>query len=93
MSDTITLFPKKHRSKPKDGLLRTEIVVGIHKVTFETDFLQNTGLNIFWIPGRDPESRLIPRYKKIFDKARFQHLQRVADIVQMPLTVKKEFDA
>lgn len=87
---SLTLFPKKRRSKPKDGILKTVANVGIHQVTFETDFMQsNPGLQIFWIPGKPEGSELLPRFKRAFDRARRQHLQRVCDTAQQPITVKE----
>jgi hypothetical protein len=88
VSAMTTYFPKKHRARPKDGLLKTVATVGIHEVTFETDFLMNTGLNIYWIPGKPEGSQLMPEFQKAFDKARAHHLQLVADIAQTTVTVK-----
>lgn len=89
MSDTKTFFPKKRRAKPENGVLKTVVTVGIHEVTFETDFMQEKpGMQIFWIPGKPQSTELLPKYQKTFNRARAIHLQRVADIAQRPLTVK-----
>lgn len=84
----MTYFPKKRRAKPKDGILKTVVVVGIHEVTFETDFFHNASLTTFWVPGKPPNSELLPQFQKVFDKFRARHLQHVADIAQTPVTMK-----
>lgn len=85
---TITLQPKKRRVFPPDGVVRTEVVIGIHKVTFNTNFnMPNPDMNIIWQPGRPAGAEFVPKLQRIFERTRMQHLQKCADVSQKPVTV------
>lgn len=84
---TITLQPKKRRAVPLDGVLRTQVQIGIHKVTFNTNFNMPTpDMNIIWEPGKPENAEFLPKFQKLFERTRLQHLQKCADIAQKPVT-------
>lgn len=84
---TVTIKPKKRRAMPLDGVVRTEVQIGIHKVTFNTNFnMPVPDMNIVWEPGRPQGAEFIPKLQKLFERTRLQHLQKCADTAQQPVT-------
>lgn len=84
---TVTLRPRKRRTVPQDGIVKTIVQLGIHEVTFETDFMQsNPGMQIIWIPGKPEGAEQLPQFQRRFERARMIHLQKLADISQRPVT-------
>jgi hypothetical protein len=85
---TITIRPRRKRARPPDGIVRTVVQIGIHEITFETDFFQShPGMQIIWIPGKPEGAEFLPQFQRRFERTRLQHLQKLADISQQPVTV------
>lgn len=85
---TITLRPGKRRRMPLDSIVKTETQIGIHKVTFETNFrMSSPDMNIIWEPGKPEGAEQLPQFQRRFERTRLQHLQKCADITQRTVTV------
>lgn len=85
---TMTLRPGKWRPMPRDGVVKTETQIGVHKVTFNTNFnLPSPDMNIIWQPGKPEGAEFLPAFQKQFEKTRLQHLQKCADITRRNVTV------
>ena len=85
---TITLRPGKRRRMPLDSIVKTVVLIGVHTVTFETNFrMSSPDINIIWEPGKPEGAEFLPRFQRRFERARLIHLQKCADIAQQPVTV------
>lgn len=84
---TVTLRPLRRALIPKNGIATTVVQIGIHEVTFATDFRQsNPGMQITWIPGKPEGAEQLPEFERRFERARLRHLQKLADMSQKPVT-------